>query len=66
VVKCLSPTLGGTDGNAQIVLDFELTDKVSEPPWAETGIKRYVLGVWLTRYNTLYVNLTPCSCLFGW
>jgi len=59
MVQCLAPSLGGSNGDADVFLDFVLPDELLEAAGAQAGIKRPVLGSGLTRYNTSYFNLTP-------
>jgi hypothetical protein len=61
VIQRFSPAFSGGDGNAQIVLDFTLPDKVIQPPWAEAAVKGYVLSAGFARYYALYFTFTPYS-----
>jgi len=54
MVQCLAPSLGGSNGDADVFLDFVLPDELLEAAGAQAGIKRPVLGSGLTRYNTSY------------
>jgi len=59
MVQCLASAFGGSNSYVQIVLDLDLPDEIVKPPWAQAGIKRYVLSSGFTRYNASYLNLTP-------
>jgi len=60
VIQGLPPALSRIDGDAQIVLNLALSDKVIKPPRAKAGIKGCVLSTWFTRYNALYSS-TPVA-----
>jgi len=59
MVKCLTPPLSRGDSYAQVLLNSGLTNEVIKAPGSEADIKRYVLSTGFTRYNAVYVNLTP-------
>jgi len=59
VVERLTPLLGCSDGYAQVLFNLALPDKFLKSPWAQAGIKLYILGAGFAGYNTLYLSLTP-------
>jgi hypothetical protein len=52
MVERLAPSLGGSDGNIEVIFDLGLTVKVIEALRPQTRIQRRIFGTWLTRYNT--------------
>ena len=59
MVKCLAPPFSRGDSYAQILLNSGLTNKLIKATGSEAGIKGYVLSTGFTRYNAVYLKLTP-------
>ena len=59
MVKCLAPPLSRGDSYVQVLLNSALTNKLTKATGSEAGIKGYVLGTGFTRYNAVYLKLTP-------
>lgn len=59
VVDGFIPSLGGGDGDFEVVLGLVLSDKIGQAPRPQAGIKRCILGTGLTRYDASYIRLPP-------
>ena len=47
MVQGFASTLGGSNGDVQVVLNLILSDELIETTGSETGVKRYILGAGL-------------------